>query len=389
MKRFFAFLLLITTLLSLFACRQNTVTGEIYNDDYTDNYLYQKIDGVYCRINVDTGATSPLCPDPLCSHDNKDCPFYNMGGNPFFFGRYVYFQSGYSGESWFTGHTALRRFDLSTGEYTDVYRTDGSYLNSNFHAAGDYIQFCVETVKDNKTGFFIMLHDRKSGQTRQLNTEPTTVPHQLNTARDGRLYWSTHSGERYSTDKDYKDRRDGDIAHSDPGNDENNALILDNLPYMKGEKETLLPVYRLSLYDYETEETRVIFEETPGYPFLYKDNIFYFKLQDSPPLLGYERDKDSNEKRPVYQKRGGKLYICNRDGSEERLLLDISGQMFCFAEITHMEGKVGAGDWIGVRLYSYEQQEDGTVKRADNRLMLVNIITGESKLVSEDQNANT
>ncbi len=384
MKRFFTFLLLITTVLSLSACHQDTVTGETDNDDYTDNYLYQVIDGIYCRINVDTGATSPLCPDPLCSHDNKDCPFYNMGGNPFFFGKYVYFQSGYSGEGWFVGHTALRRFDLSMGEYTDVYRTDGSYLNSNFHAAGDYIQFCVETVKDNKTGFFIMLHDRKSGQTRQLNIEPTTVPHHLNTVRDGRLYWSTESGDNYSTNKDYENRRDGDIAHSDPTNNENDVLILDLLSDMKGIKYAQLPAYRMSLYEYATGEKKVVFEETPGFPFLYKDKVFYFKFQESPPLIGYRYDESLSKQIPVYQKRGGKLYICNRDGSEERLLLDISGQMLCFAEITHMEGKVGAGDWIGVRLNSYEEQEDGTVKRAGNRLMLVNIVTGESKLVLED-----
>lgn len=45
---------------------------------YYDGYLYTLCDTLY-RINTVTGNITTACGDPLCTHDNEECPYFGIG----------------------------------------------------------------------------------------------------------------------------------------------------------------------------------------------------------------------------------------------------------------------------------------------------------------------
>ncbi len=367
-------ILCICLLMFLCSCQQEPTYGEESNNDYTDEYLYQRIDGVYCRINIENAMATPLCPDPLCAHSNESCIFY-MIEQPIFLGKYIYYLSGFSEA--LASFTRLCRFDLTSGKNEVIYETTNGYITQNVSDVGNYIQFCVHL---NSNEYNIILFDRESGKLETLNNEPLNIEQTAIYAADERIYWKSQSGELYSTNEAYADRRDGDAHDSAAASNEQATLRMNSTGEIRG--KAYLYVYQVTLYDYATKENTVVLEETPAFPFFYSDMILHYDFFDELPIIGYEKDpEDETKTRPVYEKRGGKLYICNRDGSDNRLLLDISDMGLSFSETAWLDGKKGVGDWIGLELYSYENQEDGTIKRGDNRIMLVNINTGEYKLV--------
>ena len=80
MKKFAALLVLLSVLMCA-ACTKETAQEPDVN--YTDNYIYANMNGTFFRFCVDNATASPLCPDPLCGHNDEGCPFFHMEGNPF------------------------------------------------------------------------------------------------------------------------------------------------------------------------------------------------------------------------------------------------------------------------------------------------------------------
>ncbi len=371
MKKTIALFALATV--ALFAVGCSNKLGEDMDDGYEDSYLYQSINGVYSVIDTETAVATPLCIDPLCTHRDSDCLFYCVE-NPMFIGRYMYFLAEFSEQ--IASHKRLCRYDLSTDELETVYRADGGYILQGAMPVGDCIQFTVY-LSSGKYG--LMLFDRASGEVKTLNEAPLDVPHYAVAASDGRIYWKSSDGEAYSTNESYGDRKDGDTHPSEAAMYESTYLSLEATGEMRGKFGAALSVYKVTLCDLDSGQKTVVFEETPAYPFLYKDKIFYYEFPEEPLIIGYE---DAKKAKPIYEKRGGKLYICDRNGEGGRLLLDIGGMKLAFAETAWLDGKKGVGDYIGIELYSYEENADGTLTRGENKLMLVNIVTGEYKLVT-------
>ncbi len=385
MKKLFIIVLCSVLLLSAVSCKPSGGDtsgrgGTFIEEEYDDKYIYlnRKWGDVitYCKINTETGATTPVCPDPLCSHDGVECVFYGMGGSPQFCGKYIFYLSGQS-DSLFGGNTSVSRFDLESGKCKIIFECGEGVMEPNINAEGQYVQFGTSLYEDGETKYGLYLYDRASEKVRLMNEEVLYEMPSLSAVKDGRLYWRQDSGY-FSTDLDFKDRIEGDMLYAH-GNVE---LVLSNT----GEYRDYMPVQKLCVYDDVTGELKVIFEETPALPFKYRDKVFFFKFSDEEILLGEEWGEDNSGntvKKPVYLKHGGKLYVCDRDGSNQREILDIRGTGLNFGVACGIDGKGGAGDWVGVTLYSYDEQPDGTIKRGDNRIMLVNIVTGESRLVED------
>ncbi len=54
--------------------------GSQSTDDlkYRDGYLYI-VCGTLYRLNTETGNVTTACGDPLCTHDNEECPYFGIG----------------------------------------------------------------------------------------------------------------------------------------------------------------------------------------------------------------------------------------------------------------------------------------------------------------------
>lgn len=91
MRKMTVFLVLFVTL-TCAACTKEA--PQEIDVNYTDNFIYANMNGTFFRFCVDNATASPLCPDPLCGHNDEGCPFFHMEGNPVFRGQYIYYLSG-------------------------------------------------------------------------------------------------------------------------------------------------------------------------------------------------------------------------------------------------------------------------------------------------------
>ncbi|HPE94890.1 MAG TPA: hypothetical protein PLT66_02325 [Bacillota bacterium] len=377
MKRRMVFILLFIMIFCV-SCSKDNAPDTDYS--YTDNYIYANLNSTFYRFNVENGTASPLCPDPLCEHNDESCPFFGMEGDPVFTGQYVYYLAGASD---FGEAIRLCRFDLRSGKYENLYEPAAGTL-SEMNVYGNNVYLNQNRLTENgSVEFLLMKYDLKNKKATALTEKAQSVPQYFLSTENGRIYWYTSGGEHYSTDMEYKNRIDGDTGYADRLSSGNYAYIVEPTGEIKGVPGSKLPAFRLRRKDKTTGDTITVIAEMCSFPTIYNNCILYFKFQDSVPFIGCMYDEYSGERVAVTDKNGGKLYICDSDGKNERLLCDIGDSGCAFTNATGVTGKSGSGDYIGIELSTYYQ--DGEyIKLGESALLLVNIKTGEYKIVRTD-----
>ena len=390
MKKILSMLLLMVLLLS--SCNStpsqpnNEITGK---NPYTKNYLYTAIEGVMYKINVVTGNASPLCPDPLCAHLDKKCAFYGMSETDIaFVGKYLYYLCG-QGDSFFSsGYTQLRRFDLKEGKSEVLFASESGTLNELL--VGNDFVFMTNSVMDESftSKYRIVRYSLKNNKASFLTQEPDAdcpIPFGFD---NDMVVWQNRNGKGFfATDTDYKNKKEiSDFYHSN--------LTLGKYAYKiaptgqfteSGIEGTRLPYMSLTAENLETGDKKVLFEDLTIFPILYGDKILYCKYE--PIFLGEEAEVNEGEptgnKISVYEKHGGKIYICNNDGTEEKLLCDINAKENLYAFRSYLgglSGKRGEGDWVGTWITRYKSADVDLIERAENAILLINVKTGEYKI---------
>ncbi|MBP0990322.1 MAG: hypothetical protein J5874_04010 [Oscillospiraceae bacterium] len=300
-----------------------------------------------------------------------------MESNPVFVGQYVYYLAGADNPIY------LCRFDLKSGKFEKLYETKGGTL-SEMNVCGDSAYFNQSELNEKGNVEFTLLKlDIKSRSVNTLTTEPQSVPQFLLSAEDGKLFWYTDAGEHYSTDADYNNRIDGDVGYSEKLSSKNYTFTVEPTGQIKGAEGSKLPAYRVRRKDKTTGEILTVIDEICSFPLIYDDSILYFKFQDTVPFLGYVYDENTDDCIAVTDKNGGKLYICDLNGENERLLCDITDSGCTFTYTVGVAGKSGTGDFIGIELNTYEENGE-YIKQGKNALLVVNIKTGDSKIVRVD-----
>ncbi len=354
--------------------------GELPSDEYVDNYLYTMIGSTLYRISPYSASVVPVCPDPLCFHNDSGCPFFNVDETSIeTVGKYIYYLK--DGNGWGEYAQRLCRFDRESGKFEVVYEPEeGSLLNLSLNT--DELYFNLAYIDKNlQNTFDICRLDLSDGSVEILTDEPTKESHRFVCEKDGRLYWTSHNDSvYYSTDRDYKNRTDGDRT--------------DKIEKVSGDYYYRLePVYntaytrcfKLTAVNAVRGEEIVISEELAGVPVIYGGKIVYAKNGES-KYLGLTFYDDSDEPKAYYDQSGGKYYICDPDGSNERLLCDLDGMGCEIMWHSIMLIRDGVGDWIAVEAYHYtEPDENGIIERDDNVYLLINIVSGEVKVAEVEK----
>lgn len=385
MKKIVLLLLIASMLFCSVSCKDNgSLIGgdkdDASGDEYVDNYLYTMIGGVLHRISPYSASIVPVCPDPLCFHKDSSCPFYNVDESSIeTVGKYIYYLK--DGGGWGEYSERLCRFDRESGKFEVVYEPEeGSLLNLSLNSDELYFNLAY-TDKNMQNTFDICRLDLSDDKLEILNDEPTKESHRFMSEKDGRLYWRSHNDSvYYSTDRDYKNRIDGDRT--------------DKIEKVSGEYYYRLePVYnttytycfKLTAVNTVSGEEIVISEELAGVPVIYGGKIVYAKHGD-PKFLGLYLYEDSDEPKELYDRSGGKYYICDPDGSNERLLCDLDGMGCEIMWHSIMLIRDGVGDWIAVEAYHYTKpDENGIIERDDNVYLLINIVSGEVKVAEVEK----
>ena len=112
--------------------------------------------------------------------------------------------------------------------------------------------------------------------------------------------------------------------------------------------------------------------------------MIYTPIEDA-VFLG--KKFSGGEEFSVYNKYGNKLYICNVDGSENRLLCEIKENNFEFLRaFPGVAGVFGMGDYIIHKLICYRPMKNKQeyIEKDQEKILVVNIVTGEYKILSVD-----
>ena len=354
--------------------------GESSTDEYVDNYLYTMIGSTLYRISPYSASVVPVCPDPLCFHNDSGCPFFNVDESSIeTVGKYIYYLK--DGSGWGEYMERLCRFDRESGVFEVVYEPEeGTLRDMALNGSELYFNIAYLDQKMRNT-YDLCRFDLSSGAIETLTEEPSNSPQLFMSEKDGRFYWrSNNDFVYYSTDRDYKNRIDGDRT--------------DKIEKVSGDYYYRLePVhntaytrcFKLTAVHAVGGEEIVISDELAGVPVIYGGKIVYSKNGEA-RYLGLVFYDDSDEPKEYYDQSGGKYYICDPDGSNERLLCDLDGMGCEIMWHSTMIIRDGVGDWIAVEAYHYtEPDENGIIERDDNVYLLINIVSGEVKVAEVEK----
>lgn len=354
--------------------------GESPTDEYVDNYLYTMIGSTLYRISPYSASVVPVCPDPLCFHNDSGCPFFNVDETSIeTVGKYIYYLK--DGNGWGEYAQRLCRFDRESGVFEVVYEPEeGTLRDMALNGSELYFNIAYLDQKMRNT-YDLCRFDLSSGAIETLTEEPSNSPQLFMSEKDGRLYWrSNNDFVYYSTDRDYKNRIDGDRTdkiEKVSGDYYYRLEPVHNTAYTRS--------FKLTAVNAVGGEEIVISEELAGVPVIYGGKIVYAKNGEA-KYLGLVFYDDSDEPKEYYDQSGGKYYICDPDGSNERLLCDLDGMGCEIMWHSTMLIRDGVGDWIAVEAYHYtEPDENGIIERDDNVYLLINIVSGEVKVAEVEK----
>lgn len=382
MKKSILLLLTVSMLFCFVSCKESEGgigAGEgSQADEYVDNYIYTMIGSVLYRISPYSATAVPMCPDPLCFHDNASCPFYGVYNEKVeTAGKYMYYLKDDGG--WGAYAKKLCRFDMERGEFKVLYEPEeGSLLNWELNGSEIYFNLAY-TDKDLKNTFDVCRFDLSTQKLTVLTEEPVKLSQNFMSEKDGRLYWRVLTGnEYYSTDREYKNRIDGDRTDRMEKVLGDYYYKIENIGFYK---DTYANCFKFTAVNSVTGETIVISEELASVPVVHGGKLVYAKHGESKYLGLYLYD-DSDEPKKLYDHSGGKYYICDPDGSNERLLFELEGSEFQVMWHSTMLVRDGVGDWIAIESYRYTApDENGIIERKSNAYLLINIVSGEVKAV--------
>ena len=274
------------------------------------------------------------------------------------------------------------RFDLESGKLTILYENSAATIAKLF-VFDDYVYF-LELVDDGKEPptytFRLMRYGIRDGKTADLGNTGATKNTEIYACVDGRLYWEDlDSASCFSTDTDGRNRVNGDRL-SDRTRSGNYSVMIENVQQTDREYINMYTCDVVSK-NLTTGETSVIVRNNPSFPMVYDGKVFYYRFQEEPLLIGYIVDEESNERKKIFDARGTKLYTCDFDGQNDRLLCDIADSGYLFGITNNMLWSSGNGEYYCTTLISYRQSEDGqTVERGENAIVVINVKTGSYKV---------
>ena len=385
MKKMLLLILSATMLLCCVSCKDDVafIGGDEdlpLGEGYVDNYIYTIIGSVLYRISPYSASCVPMCPDPLCFHDDYSCPFYGVGGNDIkMSGKYVYYlKSGEKQSIWEQGYKKLCLFDRENGKFEVLYEAEEGSME-DLYLTDEYAFFNLTYLdKEYKYTHDICRFDRKSRTVEIMTNEPIEASVHVYADEGERIYWSDDfSNEHYSTDINYQNRIDGDKVYSDNASMGEYHYDLETIGFYA---DTYEYCFKLTAINTFTGETELISDTLACVPILYNEKLIYAKHGES-KYLGLYMYEDSETPKEYYDHRGGKFYICDADGSNERLLCDLEGTGCAVPLHADMVGHNGVGEWIAIDAYSYtEPDENGIIERGENVILLINIVSGEVKV---------
>ena len=383
-RKWLLLILLAILLLSTSCIRNNKSEGEYYSDNYA-YILWETASGIQTpyRINVKTGTGTPACSDPLCNHATSVCPFHNMSASGFcIVGKNAFYLRNYETLKFYR---QLCKYDIENGKLKIIYENNAATI-TGLSVFDDYVYF-LEFVSNNGDGnkpvynFDLLRYSISEDKLVNLGSCGLSQNATAYAYADGRLFWRDPDSKTpyFSTDTDFDNRTDGDKDENSMS-DGDYSITLERGDTMKYPVYNIPYSFNIISCKLDTSEKTVILKNTPAVPMTFGNKVFYFEYQDKPLIVGYYEDENgSKTDNPIYDPRGHKLYVCDFNGENGRLLCDF-GDNYCFCITNEMLGKSGNDNYFVIKMQRCEISADGvSLDMLGDAIMIIDVNTGEYK----------
>lgn len=356
--------------------------------------------GTPVKINPVTKTVTPVCVDPLCNH-SVDCSLYSCE-TVCIAGDYLFYTVGYISTFAETeerlGTVKLCVYDMTDGNTRQL----AEYGDSLMFAGGaeNYLYYYVARYNetDNKSRIYYILYrgDAKSGKITEMpmygeySNESggmgTRDYPNIYTVINGKIYWSAVENETmifYTTDLNGKNKKaldfddnkrvmngiyDNGYAYYTDSYVTNDEFFKLSGNYEKWRALRDMKLYKISL---DGGSGKLITEHIIAF-MPCGDKIYYTVMQDTPELIEYNGEKTWNWS-------GGKVYVINSDGTDNRLLCETGYDLDGFSGFIDAKTVDGI-DYIVLSFYDIVENpfyESGYEYNRSPNALLINGSTGE------------
>lgn len=365
------------------------VTSQPWYLQYAGGYLYiQGISGmgipspdntslIYTlkRINPETGNITNVCPDPLCSHNTADCPFYGLDSLPVGFadGKIFYRRdwiTSVNGEANIVNYySADVVYDTVTGKLTELVNLNGerSGIVSELYTDTHRYWYVWQWDKnDPSTGAYYLTRAAYDNLKTEMLAEISFEEARFVGYAAGTLYF-TDGRVLYATDEQFENRRDITEASLRYGS----YFFGGDSVYFIDDDDR---VFRLLLSTGETTDLGI-----RAGTLAVTENYLYYTSPEKVALgkariYGYAADE--------VIVTGEHIYRCARDGSGSKKIFTFDGEL----SATRLIGFEAVGNYIWSTYIRWDDPDgDGIFKDgaqyesgSDGKILRIDVTTGET-----------
>ena len=365
-------LILVLICLLTTACSENPQTGTQGtetsstitpgDEDYgRDGTLYANVNGVIYQYSIQYGYATPLCGDPLCKHNDSNCPFYGIGEDFYYTGNAILYSKG----------NEILKYDTETGNITTLGTADGqiyymTLIENRLYFNALNFDFAPDAEHTTRVGLFYM--DLTDNSITKLNTEPLYEMQALYGFENGRLLWyDVGLWTCYTSDMEYRD-----IVPSD--GEEPYGIHAGGHSY-RLEVSSAMPV-SFNLYNTVDGEKNIVLRDIVSIKG-YGDALFATYNNETGIYIGKALSAEGEEA-PVYDYQGRDIYRYDSQGGSEVLLCTLPED--CIIDsLAQGNSTMSSGNYIGIPLREYVFDSRGYVTgyQTAKDIVIVNCVTGQ------------
>jgi len=332
--------------------------GEIETGTVAGEYIYRAIfissKRLLMKYHIPTGTATTVCQDPFCTHESfAGCPFAARASQISSIGNMLYYiieidhqwhLRSYNGDS-----MQIEEIRTSEGVLTRIFRYD-YYL---------YFTEILSTENEGETKTTIYRLDTQNDVLEVIDCgHPSAV---IELIEVGRIVWKDDL-EYYSTDLNGDDWRVYEQNYCREWGKYKLRWTLGKWTYDK-----------IYCKDLTTGEEVLLAENVADF-YVYGDKLLYVKFVENPQVWITVNGQD---KKDLY---GGDIYVVNLDGTDNKLLCHVENFIYSMPS-PNRNNEFICGDWVGFISENYYEDENGYATLSDTDLLVVNVITGEYRLI--------
>lgn len=327
-----------------------------------DKFVYRMEDkpiswlnfGMPLKVNLVTAQTTPVCTDPLCTHHDGNCPFYECSGCAID-GEILFYRRGWltRDEKGYHGSEMLCSYHVATGKVHVLEEYNDSIVFLNVYDDMLYYLIAQWSDDNNELTCQYKLHraDGKSGKVTELSlpgdyrtvggyTDNQDYPNILSIVKDT-IYWYKYEEDMsvtfYTsnlTAENWTEISSGELSVANTYHDGWGYYIGADMDMLDPEagfhSDNFISKYKISRRRLFDEKSETIATDTGSSNFIVTERYIFTLESLNPEHCG-------NAGAGMEVMNGCRVWRMNHDGSERTQIAEIDNYIFAYRTFTNDE----------------------------------------------------